>query len=128
MLFSSGMPILSIFEAVFGFLTYWTDKYVVLKTFQGTADLRQRIGQAGCNHLACGGADARILGIGVLEHACTFPSKPLGSSLQSLASKAPSAASGMSGKNVSGNSLLKRAMRESTEPVRPHDGALQSEI
>eukprot|EP00927_Polykrikos_kofoidii_P017680 TRINITY_DN18074_c0_g2_i2.p1 TRINITY_DN18074_c0_g2~~TRINITY_DN18074_c0_g2_i2.p1 ORF type:complete len:978 (-),score=164.34 TRINITY_DN18074_c0_g2_i2:85-3018(-) len=114
LLFSSGLPILNNFGAVFCFVSFWTDKWVLLRGSRKPPIYDSTLAREAFRILLIAVPLHAGMGIGMLGHLCTFPSDPIGGSLGKISATAASAASGSSGQDVAGNDLWARATRDST--------------
>mmetsp|Transcript_134752 Transcript_134752/g.300318 ORF Transcript_134752/g.300318 Transcript_134752/m.300318 type:complete len:437 (+) Transcript_134752:104-1414(+) len=91
MMYCSGMPILTVFAAVYMVVSYWADKLVLLRgsqrppAFGGEMPLQAGHLMLWAVPLHCG------FGIAMYGQPCTFPSLPLSGPLGSLSSQARSA-------------------------------------
>jgi len=100
MTYSSGLPLLNLFAAMYCFISYWSDKVALLRgSRQPPAYDGQMPKEAGFMLLWAGPLHI-LVSIFMFSHPCTFPSKPIGGDIASLQASASS---------LSGNSTLSTA-------------------
>eukprot|EP00927_Polykrikos_kofoidii_P017678 TRINITY_DN18074_c0_g1_i1.p1 TRINITY_DN18074_c0_g1~~TRINITY_DN18074_c0_g1_i1.p1 ORF type:complete len:965 (-),score=132.35 TRINITY_DN18074_c0_g1_i1:228-3122(-) len=114
LLFSSGLPILNTFSAVFCFVTFWTDKWILLRGSRNPPIYDSMLARQAANILLLAVPLHAVMGIGMFGNSCTFPSNPLGGAVGSLVARAAAVASGSSGHKFGGSGLWARATRDST--------------
>jgi len=118
LLYSSAMPILNLFAAAYCFLTYWTDKIVLLKGSKRPPTYDHKMVLHASTILVFAGFLHIVFAIGVYSHGCTFPSDAVGGQIDSFSDQAFTiAASNLNVTNsedVQQHSFFERATREST--------------
>jgi len=113
--YSAGLPVLNIFAAMYFFIAFWVDKFLLLRGSRRppTYDTQMPVEASGL--LLYASVLHLFVAIFMFSHDCTFPSDPLGGSLGALASKGTDVAAVGAGNSTAAlQSSSGRATREST--------------
>jgi hypothetical protein len=96
MIFSAGMPALNFFAVIYCFVTYWTDKAVLLRGSRRPPVYNIDMAATASQLLLFAIPIHLYMSISMFSDQCTFPSLPLGGSLGSYAAAGKSQASSQS--------------------------------
>jgi hypothetical protein len=112
LIYSPGLPIINFFAAIYFFITFWVEKYVVLRHAKRPPMFDTDMPKQASSLLILAVPLHLFFAIAMYSHPCTFPSKALGGSLGSLADSASDMANKEMGERKT--SLSDRVSREST--------------
>lgn len=112
LMYCGGLPIVTSFGAIFCFVTYWTDKLVLLRGSRRPPAYDIQMPKQAANFLLFAGPLHLFVTITMYSHQCTFPSLNVGGAVGGLSEDAMSA----SGQNssASNNAYYERGTKEST--------------
>jgi hypothetical protein len=89
--YSPGLPLLNLFAAAFCFITYWADKWLLLRASKRTPIYDASLTKTASYIILLAIPLHCAVAIAMYSHACTFPSNPVGDFLDSLYGSAQSA-------------------------------------
>mmetsp|Transcript_125798 Transcript_125798/g.361711 ORF Transcript_125798/g.361711 Transcript_125798/m.361711 type:complete len:604 (+) Transcript_125798:3-1814(+) len=111
--YSSGMPLLNAFACMYMFFTFWADKVVLLWGSRRPPAYDTQIPKQAADIMLYAIPLHCFFAVWMMGQPCTFPSNPLGGTLQSLANQGISSA-GSTSNFAASDGVLDRGMKEST--------------
>lgn len=115
--FNAGMPFITPCACVYCLLTYWCDKYILLRGSRRPPIYDTELPTKATDFLLFSVPCHLVMAIIMYSHQCTFPSEPLGGTLGSLAEQGVAAANDAANStsvDSTGGYTLDRLSREST--------------
>merc|ERR1719393_955364 len=96
LIYSAGIPILNLFAMAYMFIQYWCDKLVLLRGSMQPPYYDSKMPKEAAGYLINAVTLHCFVAIGMYGHPCTFPSNPLGGTLEKFSDSTSGKAFGAS--------------------------------
>lgn len=113
LLYSPGLPLVNLFATLFFFITYWTDKCLLLRGSCRPPNFDKLMPVLAGQLLLFAAPLHFISAVAMYSHSCVFPSNPLGGVLGSLSNSATSSAKSIDQVDLTGD-WMDRLFREAS--------------